>query len=600
MAHAGPAYDGILASILPPDEMIAAYRHAAAWGVSPHDVLLTGPEQRIAEYLQRLAGRLGVDYAAFQSLPEGSISATQAVAALRSGVFRHPETGNFTIVPRGPNMQALPLILRRDPSLRQRVRLMHPAAFAHMMASGAGADVAALMARGPAAIDPVLCASPLGMTRLAGPVLMVVMTGGALAAITGLEAAHLPFALAFMMLTAIRIWALLAFRPRLPPRDLPHARDLPVYTVLVPLRQEAQALEGLITALAALDYPPAKLDIKLLIEADDAETQLALFGLPLPGHMERILLPPGEPRTKPRALNFGLATARGSLLVIYDAEDRPEPEQLKIAADAFAHADGMLACAQARLSIDNTGDNWITRAFTIEYAGLFEIFLPTLARRGRMIPLGGTSNHFRTAALRAVGGWDAYNVTEDADLGVRLARRGWRSGTLPSVTYEEAPNTAIAWLKQRTRWLKGYIITWCVHMRRPRALLRELGWWDFLVFQSVIGGVPLAALAQAVCVSVIGWHLWAGTLISGGAVAMTLAGLQLFNLAAGYAAAAAICRVGIGQQGLRRHGPALWLLIPYWLLVTVAAYRALWQLTFQPFRWEKTRHGLARTTRGHK
>jgi glycosyltransferase XagB len=184
-----------------------------------------------------------------------------------------------------------------------------------------------------------------------------------------------------------------------------------------------------------------------------------------------IVVPCGLPQTKPRALNYALCFARGSLLTIYDAEDIPDPRQLRRAAAAFAVLPQDTACLQAELVFDNANENWLTRQFTIEYAMLFGMILPALAAHRLPLPLGGTSNHFRIDALRRAGAWDAYNVTEDADLGIRLARLGFDTDTITSCTYEEANVSLRNWMRQRTRWMKGFLATWLVHMREPLAAL---------------------------------------------------------------------------------------------------------------------------------
>jgi cellulose synthase/poly-beta-1,6-N-acetylglucosamine synthase-like glycosyltransferase len=207
--------------------------------------------------------------------------------------------------------------------------------------------------------------------------------------------------------------------------------------------------------------------VKFVLEADDRDTQRALVRLNLGPPFEVIIAPAIGPRTKPKALNVALPFARGAYTVVYDAEDAPDPDQLRRALDAFRGAGGRLACVQASLTVDNTADNWLARMFTANYAGQFDVFLPGLAALRLPFPLGGSSNHFRTAVLRKVGGWDSYNVTEDADLGIRLYRFGYHSAALSSATYEEAPARYRAWLAQRSRWYKGWIQTWRVHMRRP-------------------------------------------------------------------------------------------------------------------------------------
>ena len=244
-------------------------------------------------------------------------------------------------------------------------------------------------------------------------------------------------------------------RCRLPvaPGDAP----LPLYTVLVPLFREAGVVAELLASLRALDYPPDRLEIMLIVEQVDAETQAALGRAALDPHMRVLVVPDGEPRTKPRAIQYALQFAHGDYVVVYDAEDAPEPDQLRRALAALAAGGGRIGCLQAQLNIYNSDATWFTRQFTIEYTALFDCILPALERLQLPVPLGGTSNHFPRAVLDAVGGWDPYNVTEDADLGIRLARNGWHVGVLHSTTWEEAPPTFRIWKGQRTRWLKGWM-----------------------------------------------------------------------------------------------------------------------------------------------
>ncbi|HVV94482.1 MAG TPA: glycosyltransferase family 2 protein [Hyphomicrobiales bacterium] len=335
----------------------------------------------------------------------------------------------------------------------------------------------------------------------------------------------------------------------------------------------------------------------MLVEGDDTETEAALARHRLPGHIEVLRLPAGLPRTKPRALNVALAAARGSFLVIYDAEDRPDPDQLCMALAAFAAGPPALACVQAALTIDNSHDGWLTRLFTIEYAALFDAFLPSLAALGLPFPLGGSSNHFRVAALRDVGAWDPWNVTEDADLGLRLARRGYGMTTIPSSTFEEAPNRLGLWMRQRTRWLKGYSLTWWIHACRPRLLLADLGVVRFLALNAIVAGVPLSAMTLPVLLADFVWRL-PHMLANGTSVAEApLAYVDAANLVFGFGATAWLAVAGIRRRRLRGYlGDVCWMPV-YWLLSSVAAYRALFQLAAAPHLWEKTEHGLARTSR---
>jgi glycosyltransferase involved in cell wall biosynthesis len=267
--------------------------------------------------------------------------------------------------------------------------------------------------------------------------------------------------------------------------------ELPRYTVLVAAYKEADVIARTIRTLEALDYPRDRLEIKLLLESDDAAT-IAAVGRARPApQFEVVVVPQAEPRTKPKACNYGLQASSGELITIFDAEDRPEPLQLRRAAVAFRRLDPAIACLQAKLHYYNADQNLITRWFSAEYVTWFSGMLPALVEMKAPIPLGGTSMHIRREVLEAVGAWDPYNVTEDADLGTRLHRLGFRTEVLDSVTYEEANSDLINWVKQRSRWYKGYLQTWLVHLRHPLKLWRQLGPVGFLGFNVVVGGTPV-------------------------------------------------------------------------------------------------------------
>lgn len=241
--------------------------------------------------------------------------------------------------------------------------------------------------------------------------------------------------------------------------------NMPIYTVLIPLYKEAAIVNLIVESVKGYDYPQDKLDVILLLEEDDKETQDALKGATLPSCVRTLVVPEGQPKTKPRACDYGLEEAGGEYLAIYDAEDRPEPDQLKKAVAAFRGLPERVICLQAKLNYYNPHQNWLTKWFTLEYTTWFDLFLPGLNRLKVPIPLGGTSNHFKTSALREVGGWDPFNVAEDCDLGMRLHKAGFRTQVLDSTTWEEANSRLGNWIRQRSRWVKGYIQTHLVHTR---------------------------------------------------------------------------------------------------------------------------------------
>ena len=371
--------------------------------------------------------------------------------------------------------------------------------------------------------------------------------------------------------------------------------DLPVYSVLIPLRDEAHMVPLLRQAMGALDYPPHLLDIKFVVESKSPQTVRAVEQVLDDPRFRIIEVPPGPPNTKPKALDYALPFARGEFVVVYDAEDVPDPDQLRRAA-AYFRADPGLACLQAELVPENAHETALTALFAGEYAGLFGRLLPALARWRLPVPLGGTSNHFRTAVLREVGGWDAFNVTEDADLGVRLARRGHRVDAFTGRTHEEAPLNVRAWMAQRTRWMKGWMQTYCVHNRNPRELLRELGWRAFLGFQVLVGGMIVSSLLHTVFLgSVIARLIFEGLVGFVPVDAWDLFALGIIG--AGYGGAIALVVSGlIHQRAL--HLAAFQLLLPaYWLLHSIATLYAVGELITAPTHWAKTTHGVTRLTR---
>lgn len=402
----------------------------------------------------------------------------------------------------------------------------------------------------------------------------------------------------FLFIVVLRLLALWhgALGPATaPPRRRRSAAGLPVYSVLVPLFDETRVLPGLIGALRQLDYPVAKLDIKLILESVDTATIEAVARMRLGPPFEVVIVPDRLPRTKPKALNYALQLARGDFVVIYDAEDLPEPRQLKDALAAFDAEPVSLGCVQGRLAIDNAQASWLASQFAIEYLALFDGLLPAFERMRLPIPLGGTSNHFRTKVLRDLGGWDAFNVTEDADLGIRLARNGHRCRMIAGRTYEEAPVRFMGWLRQRTRWLKGWMQTYSVHMRSPGRLLSDLGLWRFAGFHAVLGGLVLSALVQPVFYLAVLAELVAG---SAGLPAHTILGatiqsIAIINLIAGYGAAMLLGLFCVLRRRQWRLVPHVLLMPVYWLLISVAAYRAVYQLVRDPFGWEKTDHGVS-------
>ncbi|WP_448613754.1 glycosyltransferase [Modestobacter sp. URMC 112] len=368
--------------------------------------------------------------------------------------------------------------------------------------------------------------------------------------------------------------------------------DLPVYTILVPVYREAGIVGLLMRNLADLDYPREKLEILLLLEEDDPETLSAALAAAPPDIVRIVVVPHSLPKTKPRACNVGLAFARGEYVVIYDAEDRPDADQLKKSLVAFAKGGDDLVCVQAALNYFNARENLLTRMFTLEYSSWFDYTLAGLDRLRLPIPLGGTSNHFRTDMLRDLGGWDPYNVTEDADLGIRASARGHRVAVVNSTTYEEANMAVGNWIRQRSRWIKGYMQTVLVHTRHPWRLLRSVGVRQTAGFALLVGGTPLMFLATPWL-----YALFVAELVRPGillpALPPWLVTVSLGNLLLGNGVIVYLSLLAGFKRRTYELVPFALLSPLYWLLHSVAAYKGAWQLLTRPFYWEKTDHGLS-------
>lgn len=368
--------------------------------------------------------------------------------------------------------------------------------------------------------------------------------------------------------------------------------DLPPFTVLVPAYREPEVISLLLTNLGRLDYPASKLDIKICLEADDQETLAAVADVDPGSHFEVVVVPPAGPRTKPKALNYALPCSRGSIVTIYDAEDEPDPLQLRRAAIALSRLPEEVVCLQAKLSFANVEQNLLTKWFTLEYDMWFTMLLPGLVSVGAPLPLGGTSNHFRRKQLEELGGWDPFNVTEDADLGVRLARMGYRCSVLESTTLEEANSDFINWVKQRSRWYKGYLQTALIHLRRPREVYHQLGWRGFTELILFVFGTPMLAVLNPLF-----WFLTA--LWFGGHPHFIK---ELFPAAVYYPAVASwvfgnflVLYITLMTCRITRRPELIIsaILVPiYWVIMAAAATKAFWQLIVTPTFWEKTVHGL--------
>ncbi len=585
----------------------AAEDRAARIGVGADRVLITAGTVSEESYVRSLSRALGVDFEPLDDIARAQcpIEDDRLIDAGAAGLLPIESDGGLSLVvaPRGTSARRIVRLLKNYPNLKTRFRLTSAERLNRFVFRYGAKRIGTLATEQLFTAWPNLSAAPRrrrgNITPVAGVALIVVPLAFATAMAQSIAVAQVLLTGLFLAWLALRLVGTFIHRPK--PAPPFHIRDdeLPIYTIITPLYREASSVNGLLAALEQLDYPPEKLDVKLVIEADDPETHAAIAARKCRIPIDVIKAPAVGPRTKPKALNVALPFARGAFVVIYDAEDRPEPDQLLRALQAFRDAGHDLACVQAALSIDNTCDSWLARLFTAEYAGQFDAFLPGIAALHLPLPLGGSSNHFRTATLRKMRGWDAYNVTEDADLGMRLARFGYRTGVIECTTYEEAPARFGPWLRQRTRWFKGWMQTWLVHMREPRRLLRELGFGGFMAFQLMVGGNVLAALVHPLFLAGLVYSVASGAPMWKGddTQDVILAAFYGASIVIGYLTSVFLGWIGLARRGLLSSAWVLLATPVHWLQLSLAAWRALYQLVVAPYAWEKTAHGLARNSR---
>jgi glycosyltransferase XagB len=375
-------------------------------------------------------------------------------------------------------------------------------------------------------------------------------------------------------------------------REIPDD-ELPTYTILVPAYNEPEVVGDLIGAMAALEYPPEKLQVLLLLEEDDEVTINAAKDCAESDSITICLVPAADPRTKPKACNYGLHFATGDIITIYDAEDLPEPLQLRRVVTAFRSLPETVACVQAKLVYHNGSQNILTGWFTAEYGLWFGYLLPGFMRTGSPIPLGGTSNHLRREVLDGIGAWDPFNVTEDADLGMRIASSGFHTAVIDSTTLEEANSDGINWIRQRSRWYKGYLQSWLVQIRRPVRLYRTIGFRNFVRFNLVLAGTPIIAVLNLLFwLLTVLWFLGQPQLVEE-VFPMYIYFPALVALVLGNAATLYMNLIALREDD-RSDLLLAALTVPiFWVMMSIAATKGVYQMIRNPSYWEKTFHGLS-------
>ncbi|WP_177176824.1 glycosyltransferase [Faunimonas pinastri] len=578
-----------------------AARLADLRGTSPRDELFSFPSFDRNSYWRLLADDLGLEYLPDLHGADLDPAAGPVVSqALRRADTVHAILGGEALLVRAPDGEGIEFLrasLARLPGLDQRVRIAAPEAIRTLLLARRRAAFLRLSVERLRRAMPDCSASRLHRAGFFSLGIVFALVALFMSVILHpMPVFSVAAALVTMCFCPAVAWKLAAafIRPKLPVGEPLPDHLLPTYTIMVALYQEGDVVQDLLSHLDRIDYPRSKLQILLVLEEDDADTHFAAWRAYAERPFETVLVPPCRPRNKPKALVYALPFARGDHVVVFDAEDRPEPGQLRQAAALF-HEDPELGCLQAKLTPD-THESWYARMFTLEYATHFEVLLPALAAWKMPLPLGGTSNHFPRHVLERVGAWDPFNVTEDADLGVRLARFGYKAAMFGARTFEEAPVTLGQWLPQRRRWIKGWIQTALVCFMAQGSGRRDL---------------PLVKALSAhvvLTIGVLGLLLYPVSILAFvQAVEQMLRGVRSPDLAVNVLSCLAVLNAGIwlfgsavaSLRGLRSAGAwklaphVLWLPI-YWALMSLAAWQALFQVVRDPFHWEKTKHGVAR------
>lgn len=592
-----------IAQGLDPAVLHYARRRAERLGTGLDETLLATGHASPDTLAQAAARDLGIDFepldpAGFKAVPK--LATADVCFLLRSGVMRTTD-GRLVAAARGVQLRRLAAALAERPELRERVSLTTPERLSRFVHARFGRQLGSLAAYRLRDQQPHQSAGTLHASRYLFGLIACLLAALFLTttATSFIGAWILPGLVALMLIGSATLkLAACTIPPQRPPRPARDDKSLPGYSLIVPLYREARVVPQLVDALDGIDYPREKLQILMVIEPDDEATATALaLHARRPG-FEIIVASPVGPRTKPKALNAALPFARGSVIGIYDAEDVPDPLQLRhVCGRLNARGNQRIGCVQARLVIDNLADGWISRQFAAEYAGYFDVVLPMLGLCRLPLPLGGTSNHFRRAALDDVNGWDPFNVTEDADLGVRLARAGWGTDVIASATDEEAPHRLGAWMRQRTRWYKGWMQTLLVHIRQPLRMGREAGWAETLTLLFLLGSGTAAALLHPVLFASVLLGLFLEPVHELSFTSTLLDGVWFCVLVAGLLGTVLSTLLGMQRRRIPGMiGVALTMPV-YWLMMSAAAWRALIALVTAPSHWEKTEHGLARTSR---
>ncbi len=577
-------------------------RAARKHGTGFHDELAAAGKVHEDRFYRALATVLGVQYCEFLDPEKLVIRDQDLMTAIadpsgpKIALYRTADASNHVLAsPALFDFSTMQDYLKRYPAIAGRFKIVAPHTLRKALLEKARVPLvdratSALFERYPHYSARIVANAPQGFGL--GLFAAIIITGLFLYPAYIIGILHSLFSICFLSCVLLRLLAAMGTKPPVVTQEFPDIPDkLPVYSVLVALYKEADVVPDLLAALDRIVWPRSKLEIKLVLEEDDLETRQVLEAQDLRSNIEILTVPNLGPRTKPKALSYAIPVISGDYVAVYDAEDTPHPGQLLEAWKTFQDHDDTLACVQAPLRIRNGSKNLLTKLFAFEYSALFNGLLPSLAKRNLFFPLGGTSNHFRVSTLRQVCDWDPFNVTEDADLAMRLARFGYRMSVITCPTLEDAPDSLKVWICQRTRWFKGWMQTLLVHGRNPFASLRDMRALSYIVSQILLFGIIVSSISYIIIIAVLFTIFYKIFYIE---TISSFESILLFvdssNVLLGFSAF-----LLLGWRTLRREErKGFWKVVLatpfYWFVMSIASWRAAWQLYWQPFLWEKTPH----------
>ncbi len=364
-------------------------------------------------------------------------------------------------------------------------------------------------------------------------------------------------------------------------------KEFPLVTILVPLKQENEVIHQTFSAISNLNYPSSSIQGIIIVESTDTLTKKSIETSIIPDGFEVMEIPTLPPFTKGRAIQRALLVAKGKYITIYDAESRPEPNQVIKAVEILEKEKGK-TCLQSIIRIENAKENEITSFFASEFWDWYDKRMVNLHKRGIPFGLGGNSFFLATETLKEVGGWDPFNVTEDAELTVRLIKNNVDIKLMNSITHEACPSTMKNWIKQRTRWSKGLLTTSIIHLISGKFGFKGFTFkqWYHFWLRMYVGNLIPFFFAFIFILFLFQSFSYENFVLVNIVLAINLVPSLIVSMWAD--------KKNFNTMGIkiRIHNLFAVTLI-YWGMYLWAGFRANYEFLFSPLKWHKTDHSNA-------